>query len=288
MTTTKLKRRPHWLKVDLSGKGHFYDVKELIAQQHLNTVCQSARCPNIGECWAHRTATFMILGNTCTRNCRFCAISHGEVEAVDGDEPLRVAHAVAELNLKYAVITSVTRDDLPDGGAAQFAATIQAIKKISPACKVEVLIPDFAGSASALKSVLDAIPDVLNHNVETVPDLYPRVRPQARYERSLELLDRSRKQGARTKSGLMVGLGETFEQVIATLQDLRKIDCQILTIGQYLQPSRHHLAVERFVAPQEFSEYKRIGLKMGFAHVESAPLVRSSYHADQQAPASEV
>ena len=276
-------RRPHWLKVDLTGKGAFYRVRQLVDVQNLHTVCQSARCPNIGECWAKKTATFMILGDSCSRNCTFCAISHGALEAVDPDEPRRVAEAVKSLDLRYAVVTSVTRDDLPDGGAGAFARTIAAIRTANPGCRIEVLIPDFAGSKEALMTLLAQNPDVLNHNLETVEELYPRVRPQADYHRSLDLLDSARRHGARTKSGLMLGVGESRDQLIKTLRDLRNIDCQIITLGQYLPPSRHHLPVERFVEPAEFAELRRLGLEMGFPHVESGPLVRSSYHAEEAA-----
>jgi len=276
-------RRPHWLKVDLTGKGAFYSVRQLVDVQNLHTVCQSARCPNIGECWAKKTATFMILGDNCSRNCTFCAISHGALEAVDPDEPRRVAEAVKSLDLRYAVVTSVTRDDLPDGGAGAFARTIAAIRTANPGCRIEVLIPDFAGSKEALMTLLAQNPDVLNHNLETVEELYPRVRPQADYHRSLDLLDSARRHGARTKSGLMLGVGESRDQLIKTLRDLRNIDCQIITLGQYLPPSRHHLPVERFVEPTEFAELRRLGLEMGFPHVESGPLVRSSYHAEEAA-----
>jgi len=276
-------RRPHWLKVDLTGKGAFYRVRQLVDVQNLHTVCQSARCPNIGECWAKKTATFMILGDNCSRNCTFCAISHGALEAVDPDEPRRVAEAVKSLDLRYAVVTSVTRDDLPDGGAGAFARTIAAIRTANPGCRIEVLIPDFAGSKEALMTLLAQNPDVLNHNLETVEELYPRVRPQANYHRSLDLLDSARRHGATTKSGLMLGVGESRDQLIRTLRDLRNIDCQIITLGQYLPPSRHHLPVERFVEPTEFAELRRLGLEMGFPHVESGPLVRSSYHAEEAA-----
>lgn len=276
-------RRPHWLKVDLTGKGAFYRVRQLVDVQNLHTVCQSARCPNIGECWAKKTATFMILGDNCSRNCTFCAISHGALEAVDPDEPRRVAEAVKSLDLRYAVVTSVTRDDLPDGGAGAFARTIAAIRTANPGCRIEVLIPDFAGSKEALMTLLAQNPDVLNHNLETVEELYPRVRPQADYHRSLDLLDSARRHGARTKSGLMLGVGESRDQLIKTLRDLRNIDCQIITLGQYLPPSRHHLPVERFVEPAEFAELRLLGLEMGFPHVESGPLVRSSYHAEEAA-----
>lgn len=282
MPSSAAPRRPHWLKVDLGGKGSFYHVKELVAGQNLHTVCQSARCPNIGECWGRKTATFMILGDSCSRNCGFCAVHNGCMEPPDPDEPRRVAEAVKSLGLRYAVVTSVTRDDLEDGGAGLFAATIHAIRQASSGCRVEVLIPDFAGSEAALELVLAAKPDVLNHNLETVPSLYARVRPQADYHQSLQLLDRARRRGAITKSGLMLGLGESDAELSATLRDLRDVDCQLLTLGQYLPPSRHHLPVERFVPPEEFDGWRETGLQMGFTHVEAAPKVRSSYHADQQ------
>ncbi len=286
MQSAKETRRPHWLKVDLTGKGSFYSVKQLVDGQNLHTVCQSARCPNIGECWAKKTATFMILGDSCTRNCTFCAISHRAPEAVDPDEPRRVADAVHSLGLRYAVVTSVTRDDLPDGGAGAFARTIMAIRSANHGCRIEVLIPDFAGSKEALMTVLAQNPDVLNHNLETVEELYPKVRPQAEYHRSLDLLATARRYGARTKSGLMLGVGESRDQLIKTLQDLREIDCQIVTLGQYLPPSRHHLPVARFVDPAEFDDLRRIGLEMGFPQIESGPLVRSSYHAEKAADLS--
>ncbi|HOT97227.1 MAG TPA: lipoyl synthase [bacterium] len=282
MSSTKELRRPHWLKVDLAGKGSFYQVKELVAGHQLHTVCQSARCPNIGECWGRKTATFMILGDICSRNCGFCAVLHGRLQPPDPDEPARVAAAVQELGLRYAVVTSVTRDDLPDGGAAHFAATISAIRARSPRCQVEVLIPDLGGSISALAAILAAQPDVLSHNLETVQALYPRVRPQADYRRSLTLLAAARKAGSLTKSGLMLGLGETRAQLQAALADLRAVDCQLLTLGQYLPPSRHHLPVDRFIEPGEFAEWQETAIRMGFIHVESAPLVRSSYRADRQ------
>ena len=276
-------RRPHWLKVNLAGKGSFYDVRKLVEDQNLHTVCQNARCPNIGECWSRKTATFMILGDACSRNCAFCAISHSVQEPVDADEPRRVAEAVYTLRLRYAVITSVTRDDLPDGGAEHFAQTIRAIRKRTPECKIEVLIPDFMGSQQALDTVLDQDPDVLNHNLETVPTLYARFRPQADYRRSLNLLHHARSRNALTKTGLMLGMGESHTQVLASLHDLREIDCQILTLGQYLPPSRKHPAADRFVTPQEFAEWRQTGMNMGFTHVESGPLVRSSYHAEKVA-----
>lgn len=276
------KRRPHWLKINLPRGVNFYQVNKLVKDKNLHTVCQSAHCPNIGECWSRRTATFMIMGDVCSRNCRFCAVVPGKPQALNSDEPRLVAEAVRDLNLRYAVITSVTRDDLPDGGAEHFAQTIQAIRRIQPGCKIEVLIPDFQGSEKDLATVLAAKPDVLNHNIETVPRLYPLARPQARYARSLELLERASKYDVYTKSGIMVGLGETLDEVRGAMRDLLDANCQMLTIGQYLQPSRNHLPVDRFVTPEEFAQLKRDGLAMGFANIQSGPLVRSSYHADEQ------
>jgi len=278
----KQTRKPDWLKVRLPGGSHFVKVKELVKKGSLHTVCESAHCPNIGECWNRRTATFMILGDECTRNCRFCAVNPGQPAQLDHDEPSRVANAVAALGLNYAVITSVTRDDLPDGGAEQFAQTIRAIKSVRPQCKIEVLIPDFQGSETALATVLSARPEVLNHNIETVPALYPQARPQADYDRSLQLLQRASHAGFRAKSGIMVGLGETFEQLIQVMHDLVEHQCKMLTIGQYLQPSKKHLPVARYVPPKEFAALKRAGLELGFENIEAGPLVRSSYHADQQ------
>lgn len=277
--TMQRTRHPRWLKVPLPAGTNFHDVRRLIEQNHLNTVCQSAHCPNIGECWGKRTATLMILGDICTRNCRFCAVNSSVPGSVDSDEPMRVAAAVQKLALRYAVITSVTRDDLPDGGASIFAATIRAIHQTAPACRIEVLIPDFIGSIMALETVLAASPDVLNHNIETAPSLYPMVRPQADYIRSLSVLAMAKERGAITKSGLMLGLGETLDEVIAVMHDLQDIKCDILTLGQYLQPSSAHLPIDRYVTPEEFSRLKQIGMKMGFLHVEAGPLVRSSYHA---------
>ena len=276
------KRRPHWLKVKLPGGKNFSVVNDIVQDEKLFTVCQSARCPNQGECWGRRTATFMILGNTCTRNCRFCAVDTGKPDAVDPDEPRRLANAVKALELRYAVITSVTRDDLPDGGAGQFASVLYAVREKQPECALEVLIPDFKGNVDALRTVLDAGPDVLNHNVETVPRLYPQVRPQANYRQSLTVLRNAAEMGAVTKSGMMVGLGETLDEIKQVMQDLLDHQCRILTIGQYLQPSADYLPIDRFVTPDEFSEYKTIGMAMGFDHIESGPLVRSSYHADEQ------
>jgi lipoic acid synthetase len=272
-------RHPRWLKVPLPAGKNFHDVRKLIKQHHLHTVCQSAHCPNIGDCWGQRMATFMILGDVCTRNCRFCAVNSGMPQVIDREEPLRVAEAVKKLSLRYAVITSVTRDDLPDGGAAIFADTIREIRKALPSCQVEVLIPDFNGSKSAISTVIEASPDVLNHNIETVPSLYPVVRPEADYQRSLEVLRFAKQQGMLTKTGLMLGVGETDDEVVAVMHDLREVDCDILTLGQYLQPSAKHVAIDRYLTPGEFDQFKKNGEEMGFRHVEAGPLVRSSYHA---------
>jgi len=273
--------RPRWLRAPAPVGGNYRELKELVGGLRLHTVCESAACPNIGECWNHRTATFMILGNVCTRRCGFCAVQSGRPGAVDYDEPRRVAEAVAALGLRYAVVTSVNRDDRPDGGAELFALTIRAIRERSPGCRVEVLIPDFQGSREALETVMAARPDVLNHNVETVPRLYRKVRSGARYERSLELLDRAKRIAPEvpTKSGLMVGLGETPSEVLDVLRDLRRSRVDVVTIGQYLRPSPNHLPIARYVLPEEFAEYAKAGRAMGFSHVESGPLVRSSYHA---------
>ncbi len=278
--------RPEWLKVRLNTTGEYDEVRGMMRRLSLVTVCEEARCPNIHECWAReRTATFMLAGDICTRHCGFCAVGKGKPGDLDPEEPERVAEAAAELKLSHAVVTSVNRDDLEDGGAAHFAATIRAIRRRVPACTVEVLIPDFRGNEAALDVVLAEAPEILNHNTETVPRLYRRVRPEARYDQSLELLaraDRSRRAtGARvrTKSGLMVGLGETIDELIATLADLRAAGCDIATLGQYLQPHARRLPVEKYYAPAEFERLRREGEAMGFARVEAGPLVRSSYHA---------
>jgi lipoic acid synthetase len=278
--------RPPWLKVRLSTSGEYEEVREMMRRLSLVTVCEEARCPNIHECWAReRTATFMLMGDVCTRTCGFCAVGKGAPGALDPEEPERVAQAVQELGLSHAVVTSVNRDDLPDGGAAHFAATIRAIRRKVPECTVEVLIPDFCGNWDALGAVLREVPEILNHNLESVERLYRRVRPQARYERSLELLARadSRRRrdetGMRTKSGVMVGLGETLEELVRALEDLRAAGCDIATIGQYLQPHEKRLPVERYYTPEEFETLRRHGEAMGFARVEAGPLVRSSYHA---------
>lgn len=269
------------MKVRLPHGEIFQEVRAVVQNHHLHTVCESARCPNRAECWGRHTATFMILGDICTRSCRFCAVKTGLPAEPDRSEPHRVAEAVKQLKLRHAVITSVNRDDLADGGAGSFAETIRQIRRESPGCRVEVLIPDFKGDRDALNTVLKALPDILNHNVETVPRLYGEVRPQAQYARSLRVLEESRRQGMVTKSGLMVGLGETSGEVLEVMRDLRETGCRILTIGQYLQPTKSHLPVDRFVHPKEFKLYREEGLQMGFQFVESGPLIRSSYHADK-------
>jgi lipoic acid synthetase len=276
-------RKPAWLKRRLPAGEAFNQVRELIEAGRLHTVCQEAKCPNIWECYSHRTATFLIMGGRCTRNCRFCSVSPGLPEPLDPDEPERVAEAVERMGLRYAVVTSVTRDDLPDGGAGHFAATLHEIRRRVPGVQIEVLIPDFQGNPAALDVVLRARPDVLNHNIETVPRLYPRVRPQADYRRSLELLRRAGEiaPGTPTKSGLMLGLGERPEEIRQTLLDLRAAGCRILTLGQYLQPSPEHLPVEAYVPPDDFENWRRDALEMGFSEVASAPFVRSSYHAKE-------
>ncbi|MBZ5527862.1 MAG: lipoyl synthase [Acidobacteriia bacterium] len=282
--------RPDWLRVKFFGGDNYQEIKRLMRTLGLNTVCESARCPNMGECWDHRTATFMILGEICTRACGFCAVPSGKPAAPpDEDEPNRVAEAAERMGLRYAVVTSVNRDDEPDGGARIFARTIQEIRLRVPGCKVEVLIPAFRGDWDALGVVLDARPDVLNHNTETVPRLYRQVRKGALYERSLELLRRAKQTHPHvpTKTGLMLGLGEEKQEVLDTLQDLAAQGTNILTLGQYLQPTRDHLPIVRYVHPDEFAEYKQRGEAMGFKHVESGPLVRSSYHAFEQTEAAQ-
>jgi lipoyl synthase len=278
--------RPDWLRVRFFGGERYHDLKRIMRTLDLHTVCESARCPNMGECWEHGTATFMILGDICTRACGFCAVPSGKpVGPPDENEPFRVAEAAARMGLRYAVVTSVNRDDQLDGGARIFARTIEEIRKRLPCCKVEVLIPDFRGDWNALDVVLAVKPDILNHNTETVPRLYRQVRKGAVYERSLELLRRAKQThpGVPTKTGLMLGLGEETDEVLATMRDLAAQGTNILTLGQYLQPTREHLPVVRFVHPNEFAEFKRLGEQMGFKHVESGPLVRSSYHAFDQA-----
>jgi lipoyl synthase len=278
-------QKPSWLKVKAPGSPTYIRLKHLVVDLRLNTVCEEAHCPNIGECWHHGTATFMILGDVCTRNCPYCAVAHGKPAGLDTDEPSRVADAAEQMRLRYVVITSVDRDDLPDGGASIFAGTVAEIRRRIPSCRIEVLIPDFQGKEDPLRAVLDAGPDILNHNTETVPRLYRKARPGGRYERTLDLLDRARRHAPHipTKSGLMVGLGEEWDEVVATLVDLRAVGCGILTIGQYLSPSAAHLPVVRYYHPEEFEMLKATALSLGFGHVESGPLVRSSYHAHEQA-----
>jgi lipoic acid synthetase len=277
--------KPTWLRAKAPSGDNFHNLKKLARGLGLHTVCESAQCPNIGECWNHKTATFMLLGDICTRRCGFCAVPKGRPEPIDWDEPRRVAEAVATLGLKHAVVTSVNRDDDNIGGAKVFAETIREIRELTPDCRIEVLIPDFQGLDGALKIVLDANPDVLNHNTETVPRLYRVVRSGARYERTLTLLANAKKfsPGMVTKSGVMVGLGESSEELVEVFRDLGNRDVDILTIGQYLRPSKDHLPIARFYAPEEFQYLKNEALRFGFRHVESGPMVRSSYHAHEQA-----
>ncbi len=281
--------KPEWLKIRLGDPANQNHVLNLIEGLNLHTVCQEARCPNIFECWSDRTATFMLGGDICTRHCGFCAVGKGAPASLDAEEPRHVAEAVRQLNLAHTVITSVNRDDLPDGGAAHWAETVREVRFLNPECKIEVLIPDFNGDEAALNTVLDAQPDVLNHNTETIARLYRRDRPDAVYQQSLTLLERAgarrdqEKRGMLTKSGIMVGLGETFDEVVELMKDLRAASCNIMTIGQYLQPHARRLPVERYVTPEEFARWREIGMDMGFKHVESSPLTRSSYHARQQA-----
>lgn len=278
------KSRPDWLKIKVKTGPNYKDLKDLMRGNSLHTVCEEARCPNIYECWEQRTATFMILGDTCTRACRFCAVNSGRPTELDLAEPARVAETVVNMGLEHVVVTSVARDDLTDGGASIFAATIRAIREKVPGCGVEVLIPDFMGDLDSLKTVLDASPDILNHNVETVRRLSDRVRSKAKYDRTLELLARAKelRPDIRTKSSIMVGVGEEMEEVFETMDDLRAVNVDILTIGQYLQPTKNHLLVEKFYTPTEFLKMRGEGLKRGFSHVEAGPLVRSSYHAREQ------
>jgi len=285
-TAGVVRRHPPWLKVRAPGGPGFTETRATVKTLGLHTVCEEARCPNIAECWGHHTATFMLLGDTCTRNCSFCAVRHGRPLTVDGDEPRRVAEAVARLGLRHVVVTSVNRDDLPDGGAGHFAATARLIKALVPETRVEVLIPDFQGDANAVRTVVASPIDILNHNIETVPRLYKRVRPGARYGRSLDILAHGRRVRADclTKAGLMLGLGETRDEIIQVFRDLRDVDCDILTLGQYLRPSAEHLPVERYVTPDEFAALRDDALLAGFRHVESGPLVRSSYHAWAHVP----
>jgi len=287
ISSADLGRRPSWLKMKMPGGEGYARLTRLVNQQKLHTVCQSAKCPNMGECWSAGTATLMILGDVCTRSCGFCHIATGKPPTLDLDEPRRVGQAVAAMRLKHAVITSVNRDELPDGGSQVWAETIRQIREHSPGTNVEVLIPDFCGDWSALQNVLDERPEILNHNIETVPRLYKRVRPQAKYHRSLRLLQIAKDQGLVTKTGAMLGLGETADEIESVMDDLVSIGCEILTLGQYLQPSAGHLPVERWVTPEEFDRWKERGESKGLRHVESGPLVRSSYHAEKQVRAAE-
>ena len=284
-TKTPLGKRPDWLKIKLPSGDNFNDVRNLMRKQKLNTVCEEANCPNIAECWNNRTATFMILGDICTRTCGFCNVKSGLPTELDLDEPRRVAESIKELQLRHSVITSVNRDELRDGGAGIFKEVVRLCREEVPDCTVEILIPDFKGKEHAFEIIMQSPPDILNHNLETVERLYHVVRPQAKYHRSLELVKWFKQKGLKTKSGLMVGIGEKPEEVINVMNDLVSYGCDILTIGQYLQPTKQHLPVDRFVTPDEFNMYKEEGLKIGFKIVESSPLVRSSYHADEQARA---
>ncbi|MGB9853089.1 MAG: lipoyl synthase [Candidatus Kapaibacteriota bacterium] len=275
-----LQRRPEWLKVRAPGGETFSNLRRMMRAKTLHTVCEEAHCPNIGECWGRGTATFLILGDTCTRSCGFCAIKTGRPNPVDPEEPLKVAIAVQQMGISHVVITSVNRDELPDQGSTIWAKTILEVRRLNPNVSIEVLIPDFKGDTDCLQRVLDAKPNILNHNVETVPRLYRLVRPQAKYERSLKVLQFAKEKGFVTKTGIMVGIGETFDEVVEVMKDLREIGVDIFTVGQYLQPTPKHLPVDRFVTPEEFKQYRLIGIQLGFRHVESGPLVRSSYHAE--------
>lgn len=277
------RRLPSWVKVRIRQGSDYLEIRRLMDRLRLHTICEEARCPNLWECWNDRTATFLILGDICTRRCRYCAVTTGRPLPVDLKEPGRVAKAVRTLGLRHAVITSVNRDELPDGGAAVFAETIREIRRLAPGCTVEVLIPDFAGNPKALTAVVAKQPDILNHNIETVPRLFSVVRPQGKYVRSLNLLQQAKEQGAKTKSGLIIGMGETHDEVLDVMRDLRAVSCDLLTISQYLQPTARHLPVARFYQPEEFDAFRARGSELGFRHVEAGPLVRSSYHAEQQA-----
>lgn len=290
MATTLPARRPEWLKARLPTGQNYTDLLGIMRTQTLHTVCEEARCPNIGECWERRTATFLILGNVCTRNCSYCAIVHGLPTELDLEEPARVADAVQRMGLRHAVITSVNRDDLADGGAGVYAALIRRIHETSPECTVEVLIPDFKGDGPALHTVLEAAPEVLAHNIESVPRVFKVVRHGGRYERTLDLLRRSKEWGytSFTKSGIILGMGEIWDELLQTMDDLREVDCDVLTLGQYLRPGPDYHPIDRYYTPAEFAELRQIGLAKGFRYVESGPLVRSSYRADVQAAAVRV
>jgi lipoyl synthase len=282
LRSTERPRLPSWFKVKATTGPDYLDIKQTMDRLKLHTICEEARCPNRWECWNARTATFLILGDICTRRCHYCSVETGRPVALDRDEPGRVAKAVHALGLRHAVITSVNRDELADGGAAIFAETIRQTRRLTPSCTIEVLIPDFEGNDVALTAVCAEKPEILNHNIETVRRLFPSIRPQGKYQRSIELLRKAKQQGMTTKSGLILGMGETLDEARDVMRDLRAVECDIMTIGQYLQPTRGHLPVARFYDPNEFATLKEEGLKMGFSHVESGPLVRSSYHAEQQ------
>ena len=290
MSKTQNKQtKPDWIKIKLTTGDNYKEIKDMMRSKTLHTVCEEARCPNIYECWANRTATFMILGDICTRACRFCAVNTGLPTELDMQEPERVAEAAEQMNLRHCVVTSVARDDLKDGGAYIFAETVKAIRKRLPLCTVEVLIPDFMGSEESLQIVMDVKPDILNHNIETVERMSDRVRAKAKYERSLQLLKNAKQMQPEipTKSSIMLGVGEEWDEILQAMDDLRAVDCDIMTIGQYLQPSPKHLNVEKYYTPEEFAILKEEGLKRGFSHVESGPLVRSSYHAHEQVKSAE-
>jgi lipoyl synthase len=275
-------RLPAWFKVHATTGPDYLDIKQTMERLKLHTICEEARCPNVWECWNARTATFLILGNICTRRCHYCSVTTGRPMELDREEPLRVAQAVQALGLRHAVITSVNRDELEDGGASIFADTIRHIRRLIPTCTIEVLIPDFEGNEAALRIVAEEKPDILNHNIETVRRLFPSIRPQGKYQRSIELLGKAKQMGMKTKSGLIVGMGETMDEAREVMRDLRSVECDIMTIGQYLQPTKEHLPVARFYHPDEFAVLREEGIALGFSHVESGPLVRSSYHSEQQ------
>ncbi|MBA2484507.1 MAG: lipoyl synthase [Nitrospira sp.] len=281
-SASQSRRLPPWFKVRLQTGPDYQDIRQTMDRLNLHTICEEARCPNVWECWNARTATFLILGDICTRRCHYCSVATGRPHEVDREEPVRVAEAIQALNLRHAVITSVNRDELDDGGASIFADTISHIRRLIPSCTIEVLIPDFEGNEAALAAVAAEQPDILNHNIETVRRLFSAIRPQGKYQRSIELLGQAKQMGMTTKSGLIVGMGETTEEAREVMRDLRSVGCDILTIGQYLQPTKAHLSVARFYHPDEFAALKEEGLALGFRHVESGPLVRSSYHAEQQ------
>ena len=278
-----MRRHPDWLKVKIGSGQNFVKMKTLLRNAKLHTICEEANCPNIAECFGCGTSVFLILGDTCTRNCKYCNVKHGNPKSLNVNEPIDVAESVRQLGLKYVVITSVTRDDLEDGGASVFYNTVMETKKLNKNCKVEILIPDFKGNTTSLKTVIGSEPDVINHNIEVAEELFPEIRPEGDYKTSIELLKNVKKinKNMKTKSGFMVGIGETKEQIIKTMQDLNNADVDFLTIGQYLQPTKEHAEIKRYYNPEEFEEFKKIALKMGFKHVESGPLVRSSYHAEK-------